>query len=856
MTRDLILRCHLSPGDIVMLTAAVRDLHEAHPGQFRTDVRTSVPPLWENNPYLTPLLEEDACVQIIPMEYELIHQSNAGAFHFIHGFHKHLEGVLGVRVPVTKFKGDIHLSESEKSWMSQVEEDEIGWRGEFWIMVAGGKYDFTAKWWDPSRYQKVVDHFAGRIQFVQCGEAGHWHPRLEGVIDLVGQTDTRQFVRLMYHASGIVCPVTFAMHLAAAVETKPGRPKNRPCVVVAGGREPSQWEKYGHHRFLDTNGALPCCDNGGCWKSRCQPVGDGDEKDRPENLCLLPVQVSSELVIPRCMDMITADDVIRSIEQYLQGGALFGSVPEALGEGLRNPPDADKRANWSPHDPVGTAVRTGPHSKPLADSRPELVDSGRPMVRLPRLYARQPTVGLVIGTYAAVPYIHLQLEARKRCYPHVPVLVHDDGSGRREDLRGLCAAYGADFETNATRQPPCLGDLTVFAGGLAWARKRRLDLLLKISRRWVFRTDWTPSLVDLAQASQYATLGSYTTTFNFGFRSECLALSVAAWSQPLILEELLRPIRQGQEVFVEGYLHGLARRLEDVQCEAAEHWRLTHLMPPDKAGYALWRFMGTDRCTRLASFLWHDSHSPVDYRDLAVEWGLPYDHPDFVDPNQGEGDRVQPATGRSASSRLFAKPSLTVILVTIGRPTLERTLASLRRQRWLAGDEVLLVHDGPPRDEVRTLWGSCDLPGRLIQIEDGPHADWAATPRSRVLPLAQGEYVLYFDDDDSFAPDALDHVRDAICKSPGAIFLFQMRYVNGRVLWSEPRVACGNGSTQMIVHPREIIPGDWGQFYVGDFQFIAQTVERNPDREVQWVPQVIALIRHEWDDMRPGSWAD
>jgi hypothetical protein len=322
MARDLILTCNLSPGDIVMMTAAVRDLHHAYPGMFRTDVRTSADQLWENNPYLTSLSEDDAGVEVIAMQYELIHQSNEGPYHFIHGFTRHLEEVLGLRIPVTQFKGDIHLSDLEKSWMSQVEEDAIGWREDFWIIVAGGKYDFTAKWWDPARYQVVVDHFEGRIQFVQCGENGHWHPPLRGVINLQGKTDIRQFVRLMHHAAGVVCPVTFAMHLAAAVETKPGRPKNRACVVVAGGREPSQWEKYGHHRFLETNGALMCCDNGGCWKSRCQPVGDGDEKDDPENLCLMPVNVRPELVIPKCMELISAEDVIRAIELYHQGGAL------------------------------------------------------------------------------------------------------------------------------------------------------------------------------------------------------------------------------------------------------------------------------------------------------------------------------------------------------------------------------------------------------------------------------------------------------------------------------------------------------------------------------------------------------
>jgi len=53
--RKLILTNYQPPGDVVMLTAAVRDLHRCHPGQFLTDVRTDYPQLWENNPYLTPL---------------------------------------------------------------------------------------------------------------------------------------------------------------------------------------------------------------------------------------------------------------------------------------------------------------------------------------------------------------------------------------------------------------------------------------------------------------------------------------------------------------------------------------------------------------------------------------------------------------------------------------------------------------------------------------------------------------------------------------------------------------------------------------------------------------------------------
>lgn len=314
--RRLILRNHQSPGDIVMLTAAVRDLHRSYPGEFETDVRTPCPALWEYNPYLTPLLESDPGVEVIECEYPLINRSNQLPYHFIHGFCQFLENRLGVPLRPSCFHGDIHLHDQEKAWMSQVEE-QVGAPLPYWIVVAGGKADYTAKWWAAERYQQVVDHFSGSILFVQVGERGHEHPPLDGVIDLRGQTDLRQLVRLVYHAQGVLCPVTLLMHLAAAIETGPGQPTARPCVVVAGGREPPHWEAYPTHQYLHRTGALKCCAAGGCWKSRVLPLGDGDEKDAPGSLC---VDVINGL--PRCLHMVTVDDVIRGVELYFEGGAI------------------------------------------------------------------------------------------------------------------------------------------------------------------------------------------------------------------------------------------------------------------------------------------------------------------------------------------------------------------------------------------------------------------------------------------------------------------------------------------------------------------------------------------------------
>ncbi len=312
--RKLILHCGLAVGDIVMLTAAVRDLHCHYPGQFQTDVRTHCPEIWENNPYITPLKDDEA--ERVDCSYSLIDDADRVPYHCLHGFIDFFNSKFKLSIRPTVFRGDIHLSEQEKAWYSQVRE-AAGRDIPFWIIAAGGKYDITVKWWDTRRYQEVVNRLAGKVQFVQVGELGHHHPRLDGIIDLRGQTHLRELIRLVYHSEGIVCPTTALMHLAAAVESKHGWTRRRPCVVIAGGREPAHWEQYPGHHYLHTIGALPCCANGGCWKDRIFQLRDGDHRDRQENLC-------SNIVgkLPKCLDLITADDVARRIESYYSGGAL------------------------------------------------------------------------------------------------------------------------------------------------------------------------------------------------------------------------------------------------------------------------------------------------------------------------------------------------------------------------------------------------------------------------------------------------------------------------------------------------------------------------------------------------------
>jgi ADP-heptose:LPS heptosyltransferase len=300
-----------------MLTAAVRDLHRSHPGKFVTDVRTPRPDLWENNPYLTPLDESDPEVAALDVHDPLIHQSNQLPYHFIHGYRKYVAEKLGVPIQQGLHMGDIHMTPAERVAPGPVErktDRDIP----YWVVVNGGKPDFTTKWWHPGRMQEVVDRFKGRITFAQTGLAEHGHPSLVGdhVINLM-DCHGRDYIRLIYHAEGVITPISFAMHLAAAVPYKPGLTRWKPCVVIAGGRESPTWESYPGHQFLHTMGALTCCAHGGCWKARVVRLEDGQESDN--HLCEHPIERDG-VHIAKCMDLVSTEDVVRAIEKYLEFG--------------------------------------------------------------------------------------------------------------------------------------------------------------------------------------------------------------------------------------------------------------------------------------------------------------------------------------------------------------------------------------------------------------------------------------------------------------------------------------------------------------------------------------------------------
>lgn len=310
----LFLTNRQSPGDILMITSAVRDLKASHPN-IQINVDTTAMELWENNPHLDRNINRTNADKVIVLHYPIIHKSTQGAYHFIHGFRLYLEEQLNIRIPSGDFCIDIHLSEKEKGCHPVPHLVDWNTPKPIWIVDAGYKIDFTCKMWEFNRFQRVVDETKDEITWVQIGASNHVHKPLKNVINLIGKTSHREFIHLMYYCKGVLTPVSYPMHLATMPMANCPQIK-RPCVVIAGSREPSVWEAYTCHTYLHNCGVLPCSFRGACWKSRIEPLDV--EPHHNKSICLNPVVTPSGQKIPKCLDMIAAEDVVKKIRQYLQ----------------------------------------------------------------------------------------------------------------------------------------------------------------------------------------------------------------------------------------------------------------------------------------------------------------------------------------------------------------------------------------------------------------------------------------------------------------------------------------------------------------------------------------------------------
>jgi ADP-heptose:LPS heptosyltransferase len=292
---QLIFKQMQSPGDLMMLTVAIRDLHLTYPGWFETDVISCYPEVFFNNKYIT-YLPKDQDIKVIDLDYgPYLHDLRKKKLHFSDCFIYMFNERLNLFIRKTCSYGYINLTPyelSKKYFLSK-----FGLKKPYWVINAGIKCDIPLKQYPPYLYQKVVNDLNNNSLFycdiVQTGHDHHIHPKLKGVINLVGKTNNlRDYFALIYHSEGCIGPVSLQMHVAAIF--------NKPCIVIAGGREEPSWERYNNHIYLHTIGKLDCCRFEGCWK---KSIGE----------C---ITINENQRYAKCMEMISTDIVVTEVMQY------------------------------------------------------------------------------------------------------------------------------------------------------------------------------------------------------------------------------------------------------------------------------------------------------------------------------------------------------------------------------------------------------------------------------------------------------------------------------------------------------------------------------------------------------------
>jgi ADP-heptose:LPS heptosyltransferase len=327
--KQFVLRHRRAPGDIIMLTALVRDIKAAYPEAI-LDLDSTCKELWDNNPHISkiPLWNhntKDPKITVPGTRFVNCHygqgikEQKRETIHFVRYFHRDFTLKTGLQLPLTRPYGDIHLSAHERN------NNPI--TGRYWVVLSGGKDDFTIKVWHTNYFQSVVNQLRDLgIQCVQIGDnnSKHWHPTLTGTLDLRGKTSLRHMLQLIHHSDGVICGVTAAMHMAAALQ--------RPCVCIAGGREAWYWEAYVRenqgfgspavtamlqmpHRFLHTIGLLDCCKHHGCWKNKVVKISADNM------LCKYPIH-TPEMPIAKCMHIITPRHVVEAVMSYYEDKSL------------------------------------------------------------------------------------------------------------------------------------------------------------------------------------------------------------------------------------------------------------------------------------------------------------------------------------------------------------------------------------------------------------------------------------------------------------------------------------------------------------------------------------------------------
>jgi glycosyltransferase involved in cell wall biosynthesis len=132
--------------------------------------------------------------------------------------------------------------------------------------------------------------------------------------------------------------------------------------------------------------------------------------------------------------------------------------------------------------------------------------------------------------------------------------------------------------------------------------------------------------------------------------------------------------------------------------------------------------------------------------------------------------------------------TITVVIPTMNRPTLERAVQSAE-----GAEEIIVVGD------------SVDPTAGPLRFMEQPQSTRrearAAELRNAGMRRATSDWIAFMDDDDVFTSGAIETIRNAVSGKEPALYLFRMIWAG--VHWMQPVIQLGNIGTPMIVCPSQ-----------------------------------------------------
>jgi ADP-heptose:LPS heptosyltransferase len=292
-------------GDILMFTCAIRDFKRAFP-DVRVNVVSTAMHIWDHNPYIDRTLKptNENTIKIGPSW--LTNASNRIDWHFANAYRISIEQALGVSVEQGESRPDVWLTEEEYNAKPVFDKP-------YWIICITGEKGWGCKMYPFEKWQEFVNQNPD-VNFVQIGAKEDNPPRLQGdnVVDYVGQTQSketgiRDLYKLFLNAEGSIGLVSFHMHLSGGL--------HKPCIVVAGAREPVNFTRYPGHRYLSTDGTMDCATKA-CWAcslDACKKLIEYPNKEHDQR-------------VPKCVDIIDPEELTHALNMYYRGGILNKEV--------------------------------------------------------------------------------------------------------------------------------------------------------------------------------------------------------------------------------------------------------------------------------------------------------------------------------------------------------------------------------------------------------------------------------------------------------------------------------------------------------------------------------------------------